>query len=649
MRTYDDLLAIIQQHNYNYFVLDQPTISDSDFDSYVNELKALEMDLVNIPQDSPTQRPGGMLKRGLAAQTHSVPMLSLDNLHSLLDYRKWKKKLPKDIPLICELKLDGLALSLTYVGGELRTALTRGTGLEGEDVTEQVRCVRNIPLKLTGEYPDLLEVRGEVFISKANFNVVNAKLVANNETTYANPRNLAAGTLRSLNPKTFTERPLSFIAYSVERPLDTLPRSHLARLQYVSDLGIPISEHTAEVLPNMVVEHFKDLVSIRDQLPMEIDGMVIKVDDTLARNKLGNTKRAPKWAVAWKFPPVTATTKILGVQFQVGMTGVITPVAILDPVLIGGVKVSKCNLYNADELKRLDLHYLDTVVVKRADDVIPVITEVLTANRDSTAVPVTYPNECPECNSTLAHITEVKIGCVNTECPMRTLQSLMHFTSRLALNVKGVAGNTLEKLIKVGLIKQKSDLFKLTADDLVGLPGFRARSVMNLLFSIDEVTSVRLGNFIYGLGIRDVGIGTAKALAANLTDVNELLELTVDQLVKMPEIGHEVAKRIFEYFQLPSNRVELETLMTQLTFIYETNTRQSIELLGQKWSVTGSFPGHTKESIKELLINNGATVTTSVSRKTDYLLYGDAVGSKFNRAIELDVPIVPYNRLQEMI
>lgn len=649
---YQKLVEKLLRWDHEYYTLDSPTVSDAEYDIAMRALVKLESNLTNLLPYSPTQRPSGEVSNDLPTVLHRSPMLSLDNAFTLEEFETWVKTVPEVPTMVCEPKLDGLALSVIYQGGEYVAGVTRGTGTEGEDVTLKLPGILNIPRKLIGEYPSTIEFRGELVVESDKFETINAALVAKGEKTYANPRNLASGSMRLKSLEALTARGLKFIVYAVIELEDHLPRLHIERLLLAESLGMTISQFIAEVPTEQIDSHYLDLLALRDQLPYEIDGMVIKVNDTTLYPDIGTTGRMPKWAIAWKFPAIEKFVKLLGVTFQIGRTGAITPVAKLAPTEICGVTVSNATLHNADELSRLDLHYGDTIVLRRSGDVIPKITAVISETRKENAKPVVYPINCPSCNSVLEKTSDVVISCVNRKCPSRVMNLIVHFSSKLAMNISGLAIGTITKLIDAGVLVTPADLYTLTDKDLVNIPGFGARSIKKLLNAIAKSMEVKFANFIYALGIDKVGISTAINLAETYPSLSELRRVILQSpelLLEISDIGQEIQNNLVTYMSEVRNSDDILRLVEAGLNITYPVAISGGALSGQKWIVTGSFKGHTRDSMVQLLRDAGAKVTTTPTKVTDYVMVGESAGRRLEQAIDLGVELRYEHELKDIL
>ncbi|MGG5291010.1 NAD-dependent DNA ligase LigA [Pseudomonas shirazensis] len=578
------LRAELDQHNYRYYVLDEPSIPDAEYDRLFNELKALEAEHPHlVTPDSPTQRVGGSALAAFSQVRHEVPMLSLGNAFEEADLREFDRRVvdgldqPGAVDYSCEPKLDGLAVSLLYRDGQLVQGATRGDGTTGEDISSNVRTVRNIPLKLQGSgWPAVLEVRGEVFMSKAGFDRLNASQAAIGGKTFANPRNAAAGSLRQLDSKITASRPLEFCCYGVGQTSESIADSHIDTLEKLKTWGMPISrelKHAAGI--EECLAYYQDIGARRNELAYEIDGVVFKVNSLAAQRELGFRAREPRWAIAHKFPAMEELTEVLDVEFQVGRTGAVTPVARLKPVKVAGVTVSNATLHNMDEVARLGVHIGDTVIIRRAGDVIPQVMQVVLERRPADARPVPVPSECPVCGSQVERTQLIKRSkgkettsegavyrCVGRlACAAQLKQAIIHYVSRRAMDIDGLGEKSVEQLVDEGLIRSPADLYKLTFEQIVDLEGFAEVSSNKLLEAINNSKRPSLARFIYALGIPDVGEETAKVLARSLGSLARVQEALPQVLTYLPDIGLEVAHEIHNFFEDQHNRDVIQQLL----------------------------------------------------------------------------------------
>ena len=651
----DTLRHDLRRYEYEYHVLDNPTIPDAEYDRLFHQLKALEAAHPElITADSPTQRVGAKPLSGFAQIRHEIPMLSLDNAFSDEEFYAFVKRiedrlirLPEPLTFCCEPKLDGLAVSILYVNGVLTQAATRGDGTTGEDITANIRTIRNIPLQLLMDNPPArLEVRGEVFMPHAGFERLNQLALEKGEKTFANPRNAAAGSLRQLDPKITSKRPLVLNAYSIgiAEGVD-LPNTHYDRLQWLKSIGIPVNPEirlcngTDEVL-----DFYRDIQNKRSSLGYDIDGTVLKINDIALQEKLGFISKAPRWAIAYKFPAQEELTRLNNVEFQVGRTGAITPVAKLEPVFVAGVTVSNATLHNGDEIERLDIAIGDTVVIRRAGDVIPQIIGVLHDRRPADARPIIFPKTCPVCDSAIVRIEgEAVARCTGgLFCAAQRKEALKHFVSRKAMDIDGVGGKLIEQLVDRELVHTPADLFKLDLTTLTRLERMGTKSAENALASLEKAKNTTLARFIFALGIREVGEATALNLANHFKTLEALQNADLEALQQVPDVGEVVANRILAFWHEPHNVAVVNDLIAQGVHWETVETKEVTEnrFKGKTVVLTGTLTQMGRNEAKALLQDMGAKVSGSVSAKTDFVIAGDAAGSKLTKAQELGVTVL---------
>jgi len=648
-----ELVTEIRQHDYNYHVLDQPTIGDSQYDLLLSELKQLETEYPELlDPNSPTQRVGAKPDSGFEEVVHRMPMLSLDNVFDLDDFRQFVERMKDRLDqseaphLTAEPKLDGLALSIRYEQGRMVLAATRGDGQTGENVTQNVRTIRSIPLTLKGSnYPEVLEVRGEVIMKKADFASMNQRLAAASDKTFVNPRNAAAGSLRQLDPSIVASRPLSFYAYGLGEVSEPLGDTHSEVMDALKNLGIPVNPGLVSGGPQVIENAYEALLAERDELPYEIDGMVVKVDALSLQNTLGFVARAPRFATAWKFPAQEAATRLLAIDVQVGRTGAITPVARLEPVFVGGVTVSNATLHNFDEVARLDARPGDQVMVRRAGDVIPQIVRVMTDQRSEVSQPISMPSECPVCCSPVERAEgEAVIRCSGgLICRAQRLEHLKHFVSRKAMDIDGVGERLLEILIEKEWVTTPADLYRLSAESIEGLDRMGEKSANNVVQAIMQSKETTFARFLYALGIRDVGEATARTLAATFGELDRLINATHDELMEVEDVGPVVAAHIRAFFEVDRNRAVIEDLLDLGVHWQAPSVEVSQDgpdLTGQTWVLTGTLESMTRDEASDKLRALGAKVSGSVSAKTTMLVAGPGAGSKLTKAESLGVDVI---------
>ena len=651
----DTLRQDLRRYEYEYHVLDNPTIPDAEYDRLFHQLKALEAAHPElITADSPTQRVGAKPLSGFAQIRHEIPMLSLDNAFSDEEFYAFVKRiedrlihLPEPLTFCCEPKLDGLAVSILYVNGVLTQAATRGDGTTGEDITANIRTIRNIPLQLLMDNPPArLEVRGEVFMPHEGFVRLNQHALEKGEKTFANPRNAAAGSLRQLDPKITSKRPLVLNAYGIgiAEGVD-LPNTHYDRLQWLKSIGIPVNPEIRLCNgTNEVLDFYRDIQNKRSSLGYDIDGTVLKINDIALQEKLGFISKAPRWAIAYKFPAQEELTRLNDVEFQVGRTGAITPVAKLEPVFVAGVTVSNATLHNGDEIERLDIAIGDTVVIRRAGDVIPQIIGVLHDRRPADARPIVFPETCPVCDSAIVRIEgEAVARCTGgLFCAAQRKEALKHFVSRKAMDIDGVGGKLIEQLVDRELIHTPADLFKLDLTTLTRLERMGAKSAENALTSLEKAKHTTLARFIFALGIREVGEATALNLANHFKTLEALQNADLEALQQVPDVGEVVANRILAFWHEPHNVAVVNDLIAQGVHWETVETKEVAEnrFKGKTVVLTGTLTQMGRNEAKALLQDMGAKVSGSVSAKTDFVIAGDAAGSKLTKAQELGVTVL---------
>ncbi len=666
----EELTTLLARYEHEYYVLDAPSVPDSEYDRLLRELAALE---AAHPQwrnvNSPTQRVGGAALTAFMSVAHELPMLSLDNVFDAEElqafYRRVQERLATEstIAFCCEPKLDGLAVSLLYINGDLVRAATRGDGSTGEDITHNVRTIRAIPLRLQGEQlPARLEVRGEVFMPKAGFEKWNAKALAAGEKPFANPRNAAAGSLRQLDPRITAQRPLAFYAYGigVADGCD-LPESHHGRLQWLQQFGLPVCHEISLVDGIEGCQAYHDaILARRDSLPFEVDGVVFKVDALAQQEALGFVSRAPRWAVAHKFPAQEELTLLRDIEFQVGRTGAITPVARLEPVFVGGVTVSNATLHNADEIERLGVMVGDTVIVRRAGDVIPQIVGIVADRRDvAICRSVEFPTECPVCGSAIERLPgEAVARCSGgLFCEAQRKEALKHFVSRRAMDIEGLGDKLIEQLVDRGLVDTPAALFTLEESTLAGLERMGEKSAQKLLLAIDKARMTTLPRFLFALGIREVGESTALALAMHFGELSALEQASIEALQQVPDVGEVVAKHVYYFFRQPHNLEVLAALLQPQAEggagiqwpVMARPQPSELPLQGKTLVLTGTLQGMSREEAKAALLALGAKVAGSVSAKSSAVFAGEAAGSKLAKAEQLGIPVLDEDALQQLL
>jgi DNA ligase (NAD+) len=657
----DELRRQLEQHNRLYYLLDAPVISDAEYDALFSELQRLEAQYPGlVSSDSPTMRVGGAAHDKFSSVTHRLPMLSLENAVNAGEIRDFDQRvkknlgLPPEVPIsyVCEPKMDGLAVELVYNDGLLTVASTRGDGVNGEDVTENIRTIRSLPLRLSGDrIPRLLEVRGEVFLSLDAFRRINSEKEENGDAPFVNPRNAAAGSLRQLDPRITARRPLSIYCYAPGAAEGADFQSQQDFFESIAGWGLPVNPLVRPAVGiEAAVVFYEEMQRQRESLPYEIDGTVIKVDSFAIQRELGEKSRSPRWAVACKFPPRQAVTVVEEILHSVGRTGVITPVALLRPVEISGVTVSRATLHNWDEIALKDIRVGDTVVVERAGDVIPAVVRVLAEKRNGTEQPSLPPEHCPQCGSEVVRIAgEVAVRCMGLACPPQFRESIMHFASRNAMDIEGLGEKFIEQLLSLGLVSSVADLYCLTRDDLMKFERMGEKLASNLLAAIEASKQRDLGRFIFALGIRHVGERTAKSLSQAFGSLENLEQATFEELVSIRDIGATVAQSIRTFFD---NQGNIDVIRRML----EAGVTPAVEqkkiggrFTGKSFVFTGSLSRFTREEARILVENEGGNAVGSVSKKTDYVVAGEEAGSKLPRARELGVTVLTEEEFLELL
>jgi DNA ligase (NAD+) len=649
-----ELRQQIEHHNYRYHVLDDPEVSDAEYDRLMRELKALEEQYPDlITPDSPTQRVGATPVSELQEVVHTRPMLSLDNAFADEDVvafdRRVRERLEdvEQVEYSAEPKLDGLAISFRYESGRLVQAATRGDGMRGEDVTHNVRTIKAVPTTLRGSAPKLLEVRGEVFMTIAGFKAMNQRALERGERTFVNPRNAAAGSIRQLDPRLAAGRPFDVFFYGVgETDGWKLPARHSEALQQLREWGLKISP-LLEIVQGVegCLQYYRDVGAKRAGLPYEIDGVVYKVNRFVQQRELGFVARAPRWAIAHKFPAHEENTILKGVEFQVGRTGALTPVARLEPVFVGGVTVSSATLHNMDEVRRKDVRIGDTVVIRRAGDVIPEVVKVILERRPQDAVEVELPKKCPVCGSDVEREEgEAVARCTGgLFCAAQRKEALRHFASRRALDIDGLGSKIIDQLVEGEKVRSPADLYRLTAEDYAGLERMGEKSAANLVAALERSKQTTLARFLYALGIRDVGEATAAALANHFGSLRLLEDASEEAIQEVPDIGPVVAAHVHTFFQQKHNR-EVIAALREVGVTWKDQQRKSAAaegpLTGKTFVLTGSLDSMSRDEASDRIVALGGKVAASVSKKTSYVVAGAEAGSKLAKAQELGVQVL---------
>jgi DNA ligase (NAD+) len=654
LEAYQKLIAEIQHHDQLYYLYAKPTISDFAYDQLMKQLEAIEKAHPEwILPSSPTQRVGEMLSKGFKQVPHHHPMLSLANTYSKKEVQDFIKRVYKllgqsQIDFCAELKLDGVAITAVYENGIFVQGLTRGDGKKGDDITANLKAIRTVPLALTGSsLPERLEIRGEVFINRKVFQQLNREKEQAGEELWANPRNAAAGSLKLLDPRLVAKRHLSVVFYGFGNEKSAPVKTQYATHQYLKEVGLPVfdneyREHCVSIHEMML---FADRIERkRHELPFEIDGVVIKVDQLHYHDEMGATGRSPRWAVAYKFPPEQGKTRIQEITVQIGRTGVLTPVAELEPISVGGSTISRATLHNQEEIERKDIRIGDWVVIEKGGDVIPKIVSVDHEKRCKDSHPWKMPERCPSCGALLIqNQEEVAIRCPNTkQCPEQQMRQIIFFASKDAMDIDHLGERVIEQLFKKEMIKSASDIYQLTDKDLAQLEGFKEKSIHNLLESIDRSRHVSLARLILALGIKYVGEGTAEALAEHEQDIYALAKMSAEQLLKIEGIGKKIAWSIADYFSDPEHIKQIETLFKLGVTIekLKISRRNDHFFSGKSFVLTGVMQNYSRTEAAELIKQRGGRVTNAISNKTDFLIVGEDPGSKIDKAIAFNVRIM---------
>ena len=652
---YEQLKDELNQHNHRYYVLDEPTIPDSEYDRSMRRLQDIEQQHPELlSDDSPSQRVGGAALPSFSQVSHAVPMLSLDNAFSEEELEAFDRRISdrlnykddQQIDYVCEPKLDGVAVSLLYNQGLLVRGATRGDGKVGEDITANVRTINSIPLRLNGDgIPELLEVRGEIYLPRGGFDKINAAAIAKGDKPFVNPRNAAAGSLRQLDSKITASRPLEMCAYSVGQfQGGETPDSHLNMLKALGSWGFKINTYVEAVQGIAACEaYYERMQERRDQLPYDIDGIVYKVNDLGLQQRLGFVAKAPRWAIARKFPAQEEMTQLVDVEFQVGRTGALTPVARLAPVFVGGVTVSNATLHNGDEIARLGLCIGDTVIIRRAGDVIPKVAAVVLDRRPENAQPIVFPENCPVCQSSVRRVEgEAVARCSGgLFCGAQSKEAIKHFASRKAMDIDGLGDKLVELLVDRGLIYSPADLYELSATKIADLERMGEKSAQNLIDSIAVSRQTTLAKFLFALGIREVGEATGQTLARNFGSLEAIIEAEQDALLEVDDIGPVVAYYIRDFFRNPDNLSIINALRESGVSWddIDITAQDSQPLKGQTWVLTGGMEIMSRAEAKDRLQELGAKVAGSVSAKTSQVVAGPGAGSKLTKAQSLDIPV----------
>jgi DNA ligase (NAD+) len=653
----EELRNLLDKANKAYYQEAQPFISDKEFDDYLAELEKLEKKYDLVDPTSPTQRVGGEPSSDFETVEHPVPLLSLDNTYNeeeLNDFDQRVRKLlgHEDFTYLAELKFDGTAIRLRYEDGKLVLAATRGDGERGDDITRNIKTIKDIPLHLQGNYPDIAEVRGEAYMEREAFMRLNEHREEQGLNPFANPRNSTAGSLKMQDPREVARRPIRFFSFDLISEENNENITQYEKMQLLAKYGLPVCKHF-EQCANVEDVHVKinEWKELRYDLPFETDGVVIKVNENKLRDQLGSTSKAPRWAIAYKFEAEQATTTIEDITLQVGRLGKITPVAELKSVELAGTTVKRASLHNEDEIHRKDVRIGDRVVVEKAGEIIPQVTSVVNPDREDREPQFEMPDNCPACDEELVKLGEdVDWRCINPECPPQIRQRIEHFASRDALDIEGLGEAIVDQLVTEGLIRNYSDLYELTKDQLLPLERMAEKSAQNLLDAIEKSKEQSLDRVIYALGIRFVGKTVARDLATAFKTMDTIMKADAETMSEVDSIGPKIAESVVEFFNQQHNREIVASLRNHgLTFEMEEKERASQKLEGKKFVLTGSLPSLTRKEATTLIEKHGGTTTTSVSGNTDYLLAGDSPGSKYDKAKELNIPILDQDTFLDLL
>jgi DNA ligase (NAD+) len=657
----EELRAQLRAHNYQYYVLDQPSISDFEFDMLLKQLQELEAQHPEFyDPNSPTVRVGGEVTKNFKTVVHTHRMYSLDNSYDRQDLLDWQARIVKNISddtfsFTCELKYDGASINLTYENGQLIRAVTRGDGIQGDEVTANIRTIKTIPLSLNGAYPSSMELRGEIILPLEGFQKMNQQRISEGEEPYMNPRNTASGSLKLQDSTLVAERPLDCLIYGIASE-DMNIENQMSFLQAAKQWGFKIPDTAKECKSIEEVFDFVDYWdAARHELPYETDGVVIKVNSFAHQEELGYTSKAPRWAIAYKFKAEQKSTILESISYQVGRTGAITPVANLKPVLLAGTIVKRASVHNEDQIKKLDLRIGDAVFVEKGGEIIPKIVGVDLSMRSDSTTAIEFIHQCPECHTALTKQEgDAKHYCPNTYgCPPQITGRIEHFISRKAMDIDGIGAETVQLLFQAGLISTYADLYTLRAEDVMGLDRMAEKSATNMIEGIEASKQKPFEKILFALGIRFVGETVAEKLAMAFKSIDALATATFDDLIAVDEIGERIAKSVIEFFEDLGNTMMIERLKTyglQLALSEEKLKSQSDVLKGKVFVVSGVFSIYSRDELKSLIKDNGAKVSSSISSKTDYLVAGDNMGpSKRQKAESLGVPIISEVEFQEMI
>jgi len=654
MQRIDELRDVINKHNYNYYVLDAPEISDFEYDALMRELKELEVKNPRlITPDSPTQRVGGIALKGFSTVQHTVPMLSLNDIFSkdeLLEFdNRVKTTILDEVEYVVELKIDGLSVSLEYENGIFVRGSTRGDGAVGEDVTSNLRTIRTIPLKINFDV-ETVEIRGEVLMPRASFRKLNENQENHELPPFANPRNAAAGSLRQLDSTITAQRGLDIIAFNIQQISNVKISSHSEALDYIEGMGLKVSPRRNCF--NNIEDVWKEICTIgdmREKFEMDIDGAVVKLNDFTQRELLGQTSKAPRWAVAYKYPAERKETKLLDIVVKIGRTGVLTPNAVLEPVRIAGSCVSRATLHNIDIIKNKDIRIGDTVVIQKAGDIIPEVVEPVLDKRSGNEIEFEMPKHCPECGEIVVReVGESAVRCINSACSAQRLRNTIHFVSRDAMDIDGLGDKIVEQIVANDLLETVDDLYTLTVEKLKVLEGLGEKSATNLVNAIEKSKIRPLDRVLFALGIRHIGSKTAKVLAKNFGSIEKIMEAKVKDFILIRDIGEVMAQSLVDYFGLESSQLLLNSMKAHGVIMEHTDKIIDNRFAGKTFVLTGTLPTMKRDEASKIIEEFGGKVSSSVSKKTNYLLAGEDTGGKFDKAKTLGVEIIGEQQFIDM-
>lgn len=650
------LTDILNYHNYKYYVEDSPEISDFEFDALLKELEDLEEKYPKLKkQDSPAQRVGGEAVTAFASVTHEVPMMSLQKAFSkeeIIDFDRKVREITPDIEYVVEHKIDGLSVSVEYVDGVFFRASTRGDGVTGEDITENVRTIRTVPLKLKDSIP-YLEVRGEVFMSDEAFNKINAELENQQQPLFANPRNAAAGSLRQLDPKIAAKRKLDIFVFNIQRITGVEINNHLEGLKFLKEQGFKtiLNDRSFKDI-NEVFDEIEKIGQSRGDLSFGIDGAVVKINDFRLRDILGVTAKYPRWAIAYKYPAEKKTTVIRDIKIQVGRTGVLTPLAILDTVHIAGSNVSKATLHNIDYIRQKDIRINDTVIVEKAGDIIPAVVEVVKENRNGSEIPFQMPEKCPECGAEIVREeSEAACRCSGINCPAQRLRNIIHFVSRNAMDIEGMGASNVEKLAENGFIENAADIYYIDFEKAAELKGFGKKWAENLKNSIEKSKSNPLYRLIFGLGIRHIGEKAAKNLASRYKNIDSFMNATVEEMSEIEDVGTVMAESVVKFMSQPQNIAFIKRLKEAGVDCVQEQSEDNTDMRfkDKVFVLTGTLEKYKRSQASEIIEKFGGKTSSSVSKKTSYVLAGAEAGSKLEKAVSLGVQVISEDEFEDLI